>query len=69
MTFQQQQRTIAACFVGTLLALAAPATHAQSLSGEPLKIGYVIAQPCPDARRVDALFIYLEGAVIEGNEE
>jgi hypothetical protein len=28
MTFQQQQRTIAACFVGTLLALAAPATHA-----------------------------------------
>jgi branched-chain amino acid transport system substrate-binding protein len=41
MTFQQQQRTIAACFVGTVLALAA---QAQAQSGEPLKIGYGIAQ-------------------------
>ena len=41
MTFRQQQRTISACFVGTLLALAA---EAQAQSGEPLKIGYGIAQ-------------------------
>src|ERR1700741_4786777 len=39
--FQQQERMIAACFVGTLLALAA---QAQAQSGEPLKIGYGIAQ-------------------------
>jgi branched-chain amino acid transport system substrate-binding protein len=44
MTFRQQQRMIAACFVGTLLALAAPAAQAQAQSGEPLKIGYGIAQ-------------------------
>src|SRR3981081_3845322 len=42
--FQQQERMIAACFVGTLLALAAPAAQAQAPSGEPLKIGYAIAQ-------------------------
>jgi branched-chain amino acid transport system substrate-binding protein len=42
--FQQQERMIAACFVGTLLALAAPAAQAQAQSGEPLKIGYGIAQ-------------------------
>src|ERR1700730_12907675 len=42
--FQQQQRMLAACFVGTLLALAAPAAQAQAQSGEPLKIGYGIAQ-------------------------
>jgi branched-chain amino acid transport system substrate-binding protein len=42
--FQQQQRMIAACFVGTLLALTAPAVQAQAPSGEPLKIGYGIAQ-------------------------
>src|SRR3979411_2368016 len=42
--FQQQERMIAACFVGTLLALAAPAAQAQAPSGEPLKIGYSIAQ-------------------------
>jgi branched-chain amino acid transport system substrate-binding protein len=35
---------IAACFVGTLLALAAPAAQAQAQSGGPLKIGYGIAQ-------------------------
>src|SRR3984957_19833635 len=37
--FQQKERLIA-CFVGTLLALAAPGARAQ----EPLKIGYGIAQ-------------------------
>src|ERR1700719_2088577 len=42
--FQQQERMIAACFVGALLALAAPAAQAQAQSGEPLKIGYGIAQ-------------------------
>jgi branched-chain amino acid transport system substrate-binding protein len=42
--FQQRQRMIAACFVGTLLALTAPAAQAQAQSGEPLKIGYGIAQ-------------------------
>jgi hypothetical protein len=31
--FQQQERMIAACFVGTLLALAAPAAQAQAPSG------------------------------------
>ncbi len=39
--FQQRERTIAACFLATLLAQAA---QAQSPSGEPLKIGYGIAQ-------------------------
>src|SRR5437763_17161671 len=44
--FQQQQRMIAACLVGTLLALAGPPAQAQAQaqSGEPLKIGYGIAQ-------------------------
>src|SRR6202045_1761411 len=42
--FQQQERMIAACFVGTLLALAAPAAQAQAPSGESLKIGYGISQ-------------------------
>jgi branched-chain amino acid transport system substrate-binding protein len=42
--FQQQERMIAACLVGTLLALAAPAAQAQAPSGQPLKIGYGIAQ-------------------------
>jgi branched-chain amino acid transport system substrate-binding protein len=42
--FQQQGRAVAACFLGALLALAAPATQAQAPSGEPLKIGYGIAQ-------------------------
>lgn len=42
--FQQQERVIAACFVGILLALTAPAARAQAPSGEPLKIGYGIAQ-------------------------
>jgi branched-chain amino acid transport system substrate-binding protein len=42
--FQQQERMIAACFVGTLLALAASAAQAQAPSREPLKIGYGIAQ-------------------------
>src|SRR5712672_4399630 len=42
--FQQQERMIAVCFVGPLLALAAPAAQAQAPSGEPLKIGYAIAQ-------------------------
>jgi branched-chain amino acid transport system substrate-binding protein len=41
---QQQARMIAACFVATLLALAAPAAQAQAPSGEPLKIGYGISQ-------------------------
>jgi branched-chain amino acid transport system substrate-binding protein len=40
--FQQQERLIAACFLGTLLALTAPGAQAQS--GGPLKIGYGIAQ-------------------------
>jgi branched-chain amino acid transport system substrate-binding protein len=42
--FQQQQSMIAACFVGTLLALTAPTAQAQVQSGEPFKIGYGIAQ-------------------------
>jgi branched-chain amino acid transport system substrate-binding protein len=42
--FQQQERVIAACFVGILLALAAPAAQAQAESAEPLKIGYGISQ-------------------------
>jgi branched-chain amino acid transport system substrate-binding protein len=42
--FQQQERMIAACFVGTLLALAASAAAAQAPSTELLKIGYGIAQ-------------------------
>src|SRR4030081_3393186 len=42
--FQQQVLIVAACFVGTLLALAAPSAQAQAPSGEPLKIGYAIAQ-------------------------
>jgi branched-chain amino acid transport system substrate-binding protein len=42
--FQQQERVIAACFVGILLALTAPAAEAQAPSGEPLKIGYAISQ-------------------------
>ncbi len=42
--FQQQERMIVACFVGTFLALAAPAAQAQSPSGEPLRIGYGISQ-------------------------
>jgi branched-chain amino acid transport system substrate-binding protein len=42
--FQQQERVIASCFVGILLALAAPAAQAQAESGEPLKIGYGISQ-------------------------
>jgi branched-chain amino acid transport system substrate-binding protein len=42
--FQQQERMVAACLVGTLLVLAAPATQAQAPSGRPLKIGYGIAQ-------------------------
>jgi branched-chain amino acid transport system substrate-binding protein len=40
----RQARMIAACFVGALLALAAPVVQAQAPSGEPLKIGYAIAQ-------------------------
>src|SRR5947209_11576141 len=42
--FQQQERMIATCFVGALLVLATPAARAQTPSGEPLKIGYGIAQ-------------------------
>src|SRR3984957_18448094 len=42
--FQQHERMIAACFVGTLLVLAAPAAQAQASSGQPLKIGYGISQ-------------------------
>jgi hypothetical protein len=42
--FQQQERKIAASFVGTLLALAAPAAQSQAPSGEPLKIGSGISQ-------------------------
>src|SRR5205807_9534769 len=42
--FQQQKHMIAACFVGTLLALAAPPAQAQDPSGEPVKIGYGISQ-------------------------
>jgi branched-chain amino acid transport system substrate-binding protein len=42
--FQQQERMIVACFVGTWLALAASAAQAQTPSREPLKIGYGIAQ-------------------------
>ena len=42
--FQHQERMIAACLVGTLLALAAPAAQGQAPSGAPLKIGYGIAQ-------------------------
>jgi branched-chain amino acid transport system substrate-binding protein len=44
LMFQQQERVIAACFVGILLALTAPAAEAQAPSGEPLKIGYAISQ-------------------------
>jgi branched-chain amino acid transport system substrate-binding protein len=42
--FQQHERMIAACFVGTLLVLAAAAAQAQAPSGQPLKIGYGISQ-------------------------
>jgi branched-chain amino acid transport system substrate-binding protein len=42
--FQQQEHMIAACFLGTSLALAAPAALGQIPSGVPLKIGYSIAQ-------------------------
>src|SRR5258708_24916546 len=42
--FHQQARVIAACFVASLLGPAAPAAQAQAPSGEPLKIGYAIAQ-------------------------
>src|SRR6201993_1954872 len=42
--FQQQERMIAACLVGTLLVLAAPAVQAQAPSGQPLKVGYGISQ-------------------------
>jgi len=42
--FQQQERTMAACFVGALLTLATPAAQAQVPSGEPLRIGYGISQ-------------------------
>src|SRR5437879_4753613 len=38
--FQQQERMIAACFVGTLLALPAPAAQAQAPTGGPLTGGY-----------------------------
>jgi branched-chain amino acid transport system substrate-binding protein len=42
--FQQHERMIAACFVGTSLVLAAAAAQAQAPSGQPLKIGYGISQ-------------------------
>jgi branched-chain amino acid transport system substrate-binding protein len=42
--FQQHKRAIAACLLGALLALATAAAQAQTPSGEPLKIGYAIAQ-------------------------
>jgi branched-chain amino acid transport system substrate-binding protein len=42
--FQQHERMIAACFVGTLLVLAAAAAQAQAPSRQPLKIGYGISQ-------------------------
>ncbi len=42
--FHQQARVIAACFVAILIAPTAPAAQAQAPSGEPLKIGYAIAQ-------------------------
>ena len=42
--FQQQERMIAACFVGALLALTTSAAQSQAPSGEPLKIGYGISQ-------------------------
>jgi branched-chain amino acid transport system substrate-binding protein len=46
---QQQERLIAACFLG----LPAPAAQAQAPSGEVLKIGYGIAQtggPAPNGK-------------------
>jgi branched-chain amino acid transport system substrate-binding protein len=42
--FQQHERMIAACFVGTLLVLAPPAARAQAPAAQPLKIGYGISQ-------------------------
>jgi branched-chain amino acid transport system substrate-binding protein len=41
---RQREDIVAACLVGALLALASPAARAQAPSGEPLKIGYGIAQ-------------------------
>jgi branched-chain amino acid transport system substrate-binding protein len=40
----KKKRMIAACFVGALLGLAAPAVQAQAPSGQPLKVGYGISQ-------------------------
>jgi branched-chain amino acid transport system substrate-binding protein len=42
--FQKQERMIAACLAGALLALATPAAQAQAPSGDPIKIGYGISQ-------------------------
>src|SRR5205807_10519650 len=41
---RQQDHGIAACLVAVLVALAVPVARAQAPSGEPLKIGYGIAQ-------------------------
>jgi branched-chain amino acid transport system substrate-binding protein len=41
---RQCERITAACLVGALLALVAPAVQAQNPSGDPLKIGHGIAQ-------------------------
>jgi branched-chain amino acid transport system substrate-binding protein len=41
---QQREDIVAACLVGALLALASSTAQAQAPSGEPLKIGYSIAQ-------------------------
>ena len=41
---QQRTQIIAACLAGALLALASAAARAQSPSGEPIRIGYGIAQ-------------------------
>jgi branched-chain amino acid transport system substrate-binding protein len=42
--FQKQERLIAACLVGALLALVSRTTQAQAPSAQPLKIGYGISQ-------------------------
>lgn len=42
--FEPRRRMIAACVLGALLALAALAANAQAPSGQPIKIGYAIAQ-------------------------
>ena len=42
--FQKQERLIAACLVGALLALVSRTAQAQAPSAQPLKIGYGISQ-------------------------